>query len=381
MVLVLGALLVETRRRRAGLPVLALLGVAGLLRPEAWLLSGAYVVWLVVDTNPAHPERDPRRVAVLVGAAALAPVLWLLSDWAMTGDPLHSLTGTRDTAATLGRITGIGEVPLTAPRRVGEILREPVLLGAGIGLVLAWLWLRDRVRLASRQAFALAAFCVLPRPACRSRRYLLLPSAIGAILCGTGAFGWLTRPHQPFRRRRIWMWLGVFVLLVQLPFIRQSTGSTRSPRADDQDGVQDDLRRRPRRRLRRAVRHRHDAQPRPSPLLWLDPRRRHPQRAGRTVPLGTTCSPPASPRPTFLDRGMPARCCRRHQATGWRRPTPHGGCKHCAPAAVTLGASEDGPCTRRCGRLVGRTHTDGSGTGTPTNACRYSLKAASFGLT
>ena len=39
LALVLGALLVETRRRRAGAPVLALLAVAGLWRPEAWLFS------------------------------------------------------------------------------------------------------------------------------------------------------------------------------------------------------------------------------------------------------------------------------------------------------------------------------------------------------
>ncbi|HEU0318422.1 MAG TPA: hypothetical protein VFR49_13890, partial [Solirubrobacteraceae bacterium] len=46
LVLVLGALLVETRRPRAGAPVLGLLAVAGLLRPEAWLLSAAYVGWV-----------------------------------------------------------------------------------------------------------------------------------------------------------------------------------------------------------------------------------------------------------------------------------------------------------------------------------------------
>ena len=44
--LVLGALLVETRRPRAGAPVLALLAIAGLLRPEAWLFSVAYLAWL-----------------------------------------------------------------------------------------------------------------------------------------------------------------------------------------------------------------------------------------------------------------------------------------------------------------------------------------------
>jgi len=47
LVLVLVALLVETRRPRAGAPVLALLAFAGLLRPEAWLFSAAYIVWLL----------------------------------------------------------------------------------------------------------------------------------------------------------------------------------------------------------------------------------------------------------------------------------------------------------------------------------------------
>jgi len=53
---------------------------------------------------------------------------------------------TRDTAQTLKRVTGLGAVPGTVPRRLGEILREPVLVGAVGGLVLSWLWLRDRVR-------------------------------------------------------------------------------------------------------------------------------------------------------------------------------------------------------------------------------------------
>ena len=39
--LVLSALLVETRHRRAGARVLVLLALAGLLRPEAWAFSGA----------------------------------------------------------------------------------------------------------------------------------------------------------------------------------------------------------------------------------------------------------------------------------------------------------------------------------------------------
>ena len=50
LALVLGALVVETRRPRAGAPVLALLAFAGLLRPEAWVFSGGYWVYLFWGT-------------------------------------------------------------------------------------------------------------------------------------------------------------------------------------------------------------------------------------------------------------------------------------------------------------------------------------------
>ncbi|MBK8293532.1 MAG: hypothetical protein IPK93_01685 [Solirubrobacterales bacterium] len=42
MVLCLAALLIETRKPKAGWPVLVLLALAGLLRPEAWLFAGFY---------------------------------------------------------------------------------------------------------------------------------------------------------------------------------------------------------------------------------------------------------------------------------------------------------------------------------------------------
>ena len=63
LVLVLGALLVETRRPRAGLPVLVLLGLAGLLRPEAWLFAAAYVGWLAARPRRARGPRRARRAA------------------------------------------------------------------------------------------------------------------------------------------------------------------------------------------------------------------------------------------------------------------------------------------------------------------------------
>jgi hypothetical protein len=157
--------------------VLVLLGLAGLLRPEAWLFAAAYVLW--------------KRAWSLLWLAAAAPVVWVVFDWVIAGDPLYSLTGTRDNAEVLQRRTGLDEVPLTVPRRLGEILREPVLLGAAIGGVMV---LRSRGRpllLAGAGVVALAAFCVLAAAGLPILgRYLLLPAAVLAIFCGAAVAAW-----------------------------------------------------------------------------------------------------------------------------------------------------------------------------------------------
>ena len=196
--LVLGAILAEARRPRGTLP-LVLLALAGLLRPEAWLLSLAYVAW--------------RRDLKLLPLALAAPALWAVHDWILVGDPLHSLTGTRDNAEVLERKTGLGAVPLTVPRRLGEILREPGLLGAAAGGILVLAFMRRRAALPIAAGFAsIAAFCALAAAGLPILgRYLLLPAALLAVFCGAGAFGWLTLPREHAWRGR-WGAIGVAVL-------------------------------------------------------------------------------------------------------------------------------------------------------------------------
>jgi hypothetical protein len=213
LLLVLGALLVETLTRRAGrgaagAPVLGLLALAGLLRPEAWAFSGLYWLYLK-DWSP--------RIALL---AAAAPLVWVLSDLAVTGDPLWSLTNTRHTAETLDRVTGIANVPEYIPRRIGEILRPPVLVGAALGGVLSLLWLRRRARVgASAGLLAVAVFAVFASVGLPiNTRYAFLASSILCIFCGAGAFGWLhLKPDDP--RRRWWMGAGALVLVALIAYI------------------------------------------------------------------------------------------------------------------------------------------------------------------
>ncbi|MBJ7521360.1 MAG: hypothetical protein JHC84_16790 [Solirubrobacteraceae bacterium] len=213
--LLLAALLVETRRPRAGSPVLVLLALAGLLRPEAWLFSGAYVLWLAWGDDGLRGGALVR-VALL---AASAPVLWALHDLLLTGNPLWSLTGTRDNAAELGRKTGLLNVPTTLPRRLGEILREPVLLAAAGGLGFGLWKLRDRARLGVIAGLlGLAAFTVLATAGLSILvRYLLPVATIGALFAGAGVFGWMLLDRDD-PARRWWMGFAAVVVIALVAF-------------------------------------------------------------------------------------------------------------------------------------------------------------------
>ena len=240
LLLVLCAVHVESRRTRAGAPVLALLALAGLLRPEAWVFSGLYWLYLAFDARedgarePAassgagersgqagdgRAERRSRLMRLALLAVA-APLVWILSDLAITGHPLWSLTNTRHTATTLDRITGIGNVPEYIPRRIGEILSPAVLLGAALGGVLSLWLLPRRARLGAvigvLAVVVFAAFATAGLPI--NTRYAFLAAAILCVFCGAGVFGWTRLPRED-PRRRWWMAGGALVLLALLASI------------------------------------------------------------------------------------------------------------------------------------------------------------------
>jgi hypothetical protein len=245
LLLVLCAVLLESRRRLgidgtpnrpAGAPVLALLALAGLLRPEAWVFSGLYWSYLVGltprtvrawvrtrgrgRTEPCvteSPRFTRRQLAGLALLAAAAPLVWVASDWLVTGHPFWSLTNTRHTATTLDRVTGIGNVPEYVPRRIGEILGPAVLVGAALGGVLSLWLLRRRALLGAvvgiGAVVVFAAFATAGLPI--NTRYAFLAAAVLCVFCGAGAFGWTRLPRED-PRRRWWMAGGALVLLALL---------------------------------------------------------------------------------------------------------------------------------------------------------------------
>lgn len=271
LVLVLGALLVETRRPRAGTPVLVLLGAAGLLRPEAWLFAGLYALWL----------RTPKALVL----AAAAPAIWALTDLLLTGDPLFSLTGTRENAATLQRITGLDDVPLTAPRRLGEILREPVLLAVALAAIPLWPRRHERaLRLGALTAVvAFAAFCALAAAGLPILGRYLLPVAVLLAIAGAGA---ITGPR----------WARAVVAVALLAFVPAQIDRIASLRRalERQGTIQADLRSALDATRRCAPITVPNHRPRPLVALWFDVRPRAVLNAQDTTPRAGTFARPAT---------------------------------------------------------------------------------------
>ena len=235
--LVVWAAVLEARRPRRGWPVLALLGLAGLLRPEAWLFIAAYWVWLL-------PSRDRRARVGLALLAAAAPAIWVVSDLLVTGDALWSLHGTHDLAGQLKRPTGIANVPKLMPRRLGEIVRLPELIAAVLGFAAALVWMRRRalvpaaVLVLNGVAYAVLGVAGLPLLG----RYLFLAGAMLSLFAAVAVFGWtaLERGHAA---RIPWRVGGLAVLAAILLFSPEQADRLNALRTDiaARDRVQADL--------------------------------------------------------------------------------------------------------------------------------------------
>jgi hypothetical protein len=269
--LCLGALYVEARKPRAGWPVLALLVPAGLLRPEAWGFAIAYWLWLAFDlrrTSVLMGRKTPydstfrpintvfgwevgwrgeRAAAELSWLAALAlagPILWVLFDTVTTGDPLYSLTGTQETVESLNRQTGPVDLVLYGPRRLGEVMQWPGMVGGFGGLVLG-IWLLPRRSALGFAAIVLAllAFaCLAAAGLAIIARYTMLAGALLSIFFALALLGWRFLDRDD-RRRRWWQIFAAIVLAMVIVWLPNQWSLDRQVHTDltNQGKIENDL--------------------------------------------------------------------------------------------------------------------------------------------
>jgi hypothetical protein len=243
LALVLAAATLVARDPRGERPwsVLGLLGLAGLIRPEAWLLGGAYAVW-------AGLRRAPRDRAVLLAAAAAPALTWMACDLALTGDALHSLHGTSSAAERIGRPREIGTALRSGPGYLLDILHPAVLWIGLAGAVAALFTFYERALLPfALLCLGLIGFGVLGVAGLPLlQRYFYVPAVAIALFAAVVLVGWRDLP--PGRSRTAWMAAAAVaaVLLVagaiddvqRLDRLRDFTSERRRLESALQDAVQ-----------------------------------------------------------------------------------------------------------------------------------------------
>jgi hypothetical protein len=204
--LVVWAAALEIERPRRGALVFVLLAAAGLLRPDAWLLSGLYWVWC------AYRADNPTRLRYL-GLAAIAPVLWIALDALVTGNPLYSLHSTSGLAAELGRTEKFSEVLSSTWAYAVRIDKLPVVLGGLLGIPIA-IWLAPRRVLVPLAVLACLLFVFLAEGAAGASvvdRYMVGASVVLLVFCALVIGGWsMLEPRSVLRR----VWIAAAALLV-----------------------------------------------------------------------------------------------------------------------------------------------------------------------
>ena len=229
--LVVWATALEIERPRRGPVVFLLLAAAGLLRPDAWLLSGVYWLWC------AWPADNPTRLRYLA-LAAIAPVLWIGVDAVITGNPLYSLHSTSGLAAELERTQGFSSVLSSTWNYAVRIDKLPVVIGSISGALIA-IWLTPRRVLIPLVVLGSLLFVFVAEGAAGASvvdRYMVGSSVVMLVFCAVAIGGW-SMIESGTALRRVWM-VGAALLVLYGAASAASTlslGSLRTTLADHED--------------------------------------------------------------------------------------------------------------------------------------------------
>ncbi len=250
LALIVWAAALEVERSRRGTPVFVLLALAGLLRPDAWVLGGVYWLWCAwpartrllpragrdgaaagssppagrhataadslprVDLGTTAAGPSPRLLVGYAVLVAAAPLLWVAFDGLVTGDPLYSLHSTAVLAAELERTKGFTAVLAATWRYLVRIDKLPIVLGGLAGAALG-IWLTPRRARVPLAVLALLLFVYVAEGAAGASvidRYMMGAAALLLPFCALAIGGWsLLREGSPLRW--VWMFAGAALLL------------------------------------------------------------------------------------------------------------------------------------------------------------------------
>jgi hypothetical protein len=230
--LLLVFVLAAAERFLAGRPraALVLLGAGGLIRPELWPIVG--VLALAVCLERRRP--DP----VVLASAVVPPAIWLALVWAGSGNPFAQWIGI---SATAGPARGV--LPVAAANgpavevliRVAEAIVLPALVLAVVATVdavrrrrMPVLWLAG---VAIGWILLVAVMAQVGYPG--SRRYLLGPATLLAVLAGVGLALVVASVRGSGPRIAVGAALGGVILLAAFPTIRESARLVGVARAQD----------------------------------------------------------------------------------------------------------------------------------------------------
>ncbi len=212
MAMVIWAAVLEAERPRRGGVVWALLALAGLLRPEAWLLAGLYFLWM------AWPASWGQRVRFAL-LAAIGPVIWSLVDYAVTGDPLFSVHYTSSSAEELGRQRTLAEIPAAVPYFFSNLVKLPVLAAAVLGIGLSFVMAPKRMVMPLvLLATGLGTFVMIGIAGLSVIERYLIVAALSLLVFAAVTIGGWTMLRPGTWARRVWLGLAVVVLLYGVAF-------------------------------------------------------------------------------------------------------------------------------------------------------------------
>jgi hypothetical protein len=169
------------------------------------VLAALYWCWV------AWPASWGRRV-FYAALAAIGPVLWAATDYAVTGDPLFSLHYTSSSAEELGRQLPLSQLPSALPEFFANLIKLPVLVAAVVGFAAALVAAPRRVAapLALFAAGVVTFVLIGLAGASAIERYLAV-AAVALLVFAAFALGGFTLLERGGLRRA---WAGLAIVVV-----------------------------------------------------------------------------------------------------------------------------------------------------------------------